>query len=383
VSALGEEGAPDIVNQFEVVAGQKVLIGNIPTAPSGGYNLTKKRIYRTASGSQQSTLRYVSEIILATTTYTDHVKSTALGENIPSLTYVNPPDDMSGLISFANGMMAGISGNQVCICVPYQPHAWPIDSRYTFNIDPLALGSFGNSIAVLTKGSPSILTGSSPSSMSQDEVKHGQPCLSARSVVEVAGGVMWASDQGLAYIGNSGFDLATKGIFTAKEFKNYAPSSIRGYRWENRYIGFYDTGTKQAGFMFDTQTGDFVELDFYASAGFTDPRSGELYLAIGNDVFKLNGDTSSLTLTWRSKKFTAPKPINLACAKVVSDKYPLTFNLYAKGELKISKQVMSEDAFYLPSGYKSDEFEFELIANGSIRGVAASDSMRELAKGIE
>jgi len=383
VSGLGEEGAPSVLTAVNVTAGQKVLVEDLPTTPSGNYNLTKKRIYRTASGSQQSTLRYVGETVLATTTFTDTVKSTLLGENIPSLTYVMPPDDMASLIGFTNGMMAGISKNQVCLCVPYQPHAWPIDSRYSFNLKPIALGAFGSSIAVLTNGAPSILTGSSPQSMTQEEIKHGQPCLSAQSVIEIAGGVMWASEQGLCFIGNSGFDLATKGIFTAKEFKAYKPSSIRAYRWENRYVAFYDTGTKQQGFMFDTQTGDFVELNFYATAGFTDPRSGELYLAVGNDVFKLAGATTSMTLNWKSKVFTSPKPINMGYGKVVADKYPLIFKLYANGFLRLTKQVSNDEAFAMPLGYKAEEFELEITANSPIKGVAIAETVRELAGVIE
>jgi hypothetical protein len=246
----------------------------------------------------------------------------------------------------------------------------------------VALGSFGQSIVVLTKGIPSVLSGSSPESMSQDEIKFGQPCLSAQSVVEVAGGVMWASDEGLAFVGNSGFDLATKARLTAKEWKLYNPSSIRAYRWENRYVGFYDTGTVQAGFVFDAQTGDFYELNFYASAGFTDPRNGNLYLAIGNDVLRFDGGTS-MTLTWKSKVFTSPRPVNMGYAKVVAESYPLTFRLYANKQLKYTKNVTSKEAFALPTGYKADNFEIELSSNKAVLGVAVAESMGELRAIIE
>lgn len=383
VSELGEEGAPSVTSNISVTPGQKVIISTIPIFAGAGYSLTKKRIYRTSTGSNQTSLRYVGEVSMATAGFTDRVKSTALGENIPSLNYVEPPSDLSQLIRFSNGMLAGISKNEVCISVPYQPHAWPIAYRYSFNLKPIAIGSFGNSIVVLTNGEPSVLTGSSPEAMSENIVREGYPCVSAESVVEISGGVMWASKQGLAYIGNSGVDLATKNIFTEKEFADYAPESIRAYRWESRYVGFYDTGTTQAGFMFDTQTGEFVELSFYATAGFTDPKNGNLYLAVGDNVLLMAGSSSNATLTWRSKTFTSPKPINLSVAKVVADAYPITFRLFANDVLKFTKTVANGEVFSLPLGYKADNFEIELVSTANIKGVAVAETVRELAGIIE
>ena len=383
VSVLGEEGSPAIASGFlDVIAGQIVSFSGLPTAPSGNYNYIKKRIYRTTAGSAQSTLRFVGEILLATTTFTDDVLSSALAENNPALTYEVPPTDLTGLIKFSNGMMAGISKNQVCISVAYKPHAWPISSRYSFNVKPVALASFGQSIVVLTDGIPSILTGSSPEAMTEDEVKFGQPCLSAQSVVEIAGGAMWASDEGLAYIGNSGFDLATKLLFTEREWASYYPSTIRGYRWKNRYVGFYNTATSQKGFVFDPATLDFYELDFYATAGHTDPKNGELYLAIGDNVVKFDSG-ENLNQVWKSKVYVASRPINLGAAKVVAEDYPVTFKLYANGALKITKTVLNSKPFSLPSGYKAQDFEVELSGNNAIKGFAAAEFTPELSVAVE
>jgi hypothetical protein len=384
VGAGGEEGAPAIIEGIVTVTpGKAVTITGLPAGPAGAFNIAKKRLYRSQDGTSGAALQFVSDLLLAQDEFIDTVLGTKLGETIPTLDYEMPPDDMFGLIEYGNGMLAAISTNQVLISVPYQPHAWPVASRYSFNNEPMALGAFGQSIVVLTKGMPSVLTGSSPDSMSQELVKFGQPCLSAKSVVEIGGGVMWASDEGLAFIGNSGFMLASAQRFTAKEWKAYAPTTIRGYRWENRYIGFYDTGTKQAGFLFDVQTGDFYELDFYASAGYTDPRNGNLYLAIDDDVYRFNGSDNSLFTTWKSKKFTTPKPINPGIAKVVAAGYPLTLKLYAAGVLKHTQMVINDQAFALPSGYKADEFEIVLESQHAIKGVTVAETVRELSEIIE
>lgn len=384
VGAGGEEGAPSIIDGIVTVTpGKAVTISNLPTAPAGAFNIVKKRLYRSQDGTSGANLRFVADLLLAQDEYIDTILGTKLGETIPTLDYEMPPDDMFGLIEYSNGMLAAISTNQVLISVPYQPHAWPVASRYSFNNEPMALGAFGQSIVVLTKGMPSVLTGSSPDSMSEELVKFGQPCLSARSVVEIAGGVMWSSDEGLAFIGNSGFQLMTAQRMTAKEWKTYSPATIRGYRWENRYIGFYETGLKQAGFLFDVMTGDFYELDFYATAGYTDPRNGNLYLAIDDDVYRFNGSDTSLFVLWKSKTFTTPTPINPGIAKVVAAGYPLTFRLYADGVLKHTKTVANDKAFSLPAGYKADEFEIVLESQFAIKGVTVAESIDELKGSIE
>jgi hypothetical protein len=381
VSELGEEGPPLVSQLISAYAGQTVAITGIPVAPTGNYNILKKRLYRTASGSTQTTLRYVADITLAATTYNDSALTVTLGENIPTLNYTAPPSNMLGLIAIANGGMAAISDDQVMFCEPYQPHAWPTAYKYSFNIKPIALGAFGNSVVVLTGGKPSLLTGSDPSSMSQDVIQFGQPCMCAQSVVELAGGVMWASDEGLAFMSSQGFELATAAIFTNREWNLYKPSSIRGYRWRNRYVGFYDTGTVQGGFVFDKATGEFWELDFYATAGYTEPKSGDLYLAIGNNVLKLDSAGTNRTLTWKSKVFVEPRPVNMSVAKVVASAYPVTFKLYANKVLKHTQTVESELPFRLPSDYLETDYEVELSGTALISSVTVAESMDAL-KGI-
>jgi len=383
VSALGEEGAPLVSGLISVFAGQNVAFTGIPGAPAGNYNILKKRLYRTSSGSTQTTLRYVNDITLAATTYNDSKLTSLLGENIPTLGYLPPPDNTIGLIAIANGGMAAISDDQVIFCKPYQPHAWPVGYKYSFNIKPIALGSFGNSVVVLTNGTPSLLTGTDPSSMSQDVIKFGQPCRSAQSVVELAGGVMWASDEGLAFMSSQGFELATASLFTNKEWALYVTSSIRAYRWRNRYVGFYDTGTVQGGFVFDKATGEFWELDFYATAGYTEPKSGELYLAIGDNIVKMDAAGTNRTLTWKSKVFVEPHPVNMSYGKVIAAGYPVTFKLYANSVLKHTQTVANGEAFRLPPDYLETDFEVELSGAYLIKSVIVAESIEALRGAVE
>ena len=46
------------------------------------------------------------------------------------------------IINLPNGMMVGFSGNNICFCEPFFPHAWPIRYRLTTNFDIVSLGAF-------------------------------------------------------------------------------------------------------------------------------------------------------------------------------------------------------------------------------------------------
>jgi hypothetical protein len=378
VSGIGEEGIPVVTVLVDVYPGQIVTMSVLPSAPTGNYNITKLYIYRTAAGSTTSTLRYVDTVAIGVTSYVDTKLSSTLSENCPSLNYNVPPNELSGMIDIQNGIMAGIAADQVCFTQPYQPHAWPVAYRYSFATNPIAIGAFGQSVIVLTSGMPSLLTGSDPSSMSQDVITHGQPCMSSQSVVAIKGGIAWASDEGIAFMDNQGFRLLTPSHFTKKEWVKYYPETIRAYRYRDSYVGFYDTGTVQAGFVFDIATQEFYELDFYATAAFTDPRNGNLYLADGDNVVKFDEGLTSKTMTWHSGVHIEPRPVNPGIAKVIAEGYPVTFKLYANKQLKYTKSVLDHEPFRLPPDYLETDFEFEINSTFTINSVAVAENIDAL-----
>lgn len=101
----------------------------------------------------------------------------------------------------ANGVMVGFRDNEVYFSEPYLPHAWPARYRLTVDYPIVALGSFGTTIVVATEGRPFLITGSHPESMSQLELDLIEPCVSARSMASMGHGVVYASRNGLVYVG--------------------------------------------------------------------------------------------------------------------------------------------------------------------------------------
>jgi hypothetical protein len=194
--------------------------------------------------------------------------------------------------------------------------------------------------------------------------------------------VMYASPDGLVMATeNGGLNVVTEPLLTRDQWQDLVPSSIVGFNWEGHYIGFYDTGSVQKGFIFDPRGGkdSFVDLGFHATAGFNELEEDELYLVVGGAVKKF-ASGSSLSYTWRSKKFFTQRPVNPGVAKVQADSYGsgITFKLYADGALKHTETATSDSLFRLPSGYKANEFEIELSGSDPINEVCVYESAAEI-----
>lgn len=405
VTGYGEEGPPsDPSDIITCGADQVINLSAIPGPPEGNYNVVKVRIYRTHGGYYL----YVGEVVAGTTTLVDNVESASLGESLPSTTWAAPPDDLNGLIELPNGGMAGISGNQVCFCEPYQYHAWPVGYRQAFN-DPVALCAFGTSMLVATKAQPYVLTGASPNGMLSEKMEMNYPCVSKRGMADLGYGAVYPSTDGAVLIGVGVAKLATAEILTRDQWQAYKPESLLGVGHNNKYYGFYNTGTKQGGFILDPVNGTFVEIDVYATAAYSDPKTGKLYLQVGDNIKQWDGGSGSLTYVWKSRPFPAPLPINPGAAQVKADAYPVTMKIYSRssadgeilyaindageqesvydinGELifsngvtKHTQEVANGNPFRLPSGYRGELFEIEITGTSPVRQVFLAEAMREL-----
>jgi hypothetical protein len=195
---------------------------------------------------------------------------------------------------------------------------------------------------------------------------------------------IYASPDGLVIASNSGVSLVTQQIFTRDQWQSYYPDNIEAYEYEGKYLGFTWDGSNSStkkGFIFDPrgQKNAFVNLDFYATAGFNDRESDELYLVIGGTLKKFARSSSARTYTWKSKEFYSNLPISPGVAKVSAESYSsLTFKLYADGSLKHTQTVTSNDLFRLPGGYKAKSFYIILEGTDPINEICVYESPREI-----
>jgi len=380
VSDIGEEGAPN-PNPTRVTCDPlaTVTISNMATPPSGNYGVNRIRIYRTQlGGSGTADFFFLREIASTATSTTDDNRD--LGEVMVSTTWLPPDPGMTWLTGLWNGMMCGIVGRAIRFCEAYTYYAWPIAYEILpTNAQPVALATFGQTLVMLTNGNPSIIAGGTPDAMDEQPMEFAQACVAPLSAVGVGHGVVWASPDGLCYVGQGGARVLTQGVMTRDDWQALNPASIKGVFYEGRYFGFYNDGTAKA-FIFDFADATALRfLDFGADAVYLDELQDALFVLQGTSVKKFDAGTL-LSATFKSKLFKMPKPVQaFSCAQVTADSYPVTFKLYADGNLKHTQSVANVNPFRLPAGYYADTYQIELSGTGAIQLAAVAHSMTELA----
>lgn len=386
VSSWGEESARSdrAIGTFEFKNGQSMTINGLPVPPSGNWNIPIKRIYRSNTGSQSAQYQFVAEIPAAQTSFVDNVRSENLGEICVTEGWYAPPDNGFGLCLGANGNAIMLSGRTIHACEPFMYYAWPEAYENDVDSDLVGCGAFGQGFVILTKSNPYVLTGVDPAGYTLSKLADKQACVSKVSIVEMMGGVIYASPDGLWGIDGSGAKCLTEKLFTKDQWAALNPSTMHAYEYDNRYIAFFDSGC----IVFDFTREPFIErLDINCTAAYLDPLRDSLYICQNGDINKFDAG-AALTYTYRSGDYRAPRSVGYGYAKVDATSYPLTFRLFADVEqangtlqrtLIHTENVASYRPFRLPP-IKAACHAYEIEGNATVKGVAVAGSGEEIVK---
>lgn len=361
VTAFGEEGPPSAPSTIIQLDDTQTTTLTLPTAhqPSGNYNFGSgalKRIYRSNTGSTNTQFQFVGEVAYTATSFDDLLDADELGEVLPSATWIGPPDDdtslypdgpLKGLISLAQGTMAGFTGKRFCLSEPFLPHAWPIQYRITTEEDIVAIASTANGVAALTDGQPYFITGTEPSAMTAVRIDLAQACVNVNSVVDMGDYVLYAGPDGLCAVESATGSVLTTGLISVKQWNDdYYPTTIRAFRHEGTYVAFHASG----GWVFDPRAEENALSTLTVSSevrgGYMNPKDGELYIIVGNKIKKYRGSSTSKTAIFKSKKYVTPAPVSMSWVSVHANEYPATVKVYGDGALLAHYTVTKSGATY-------------------------------------
>lgn len=381
VNDLGWESAPSPVSTgiFCKPGGAIVDLSALNTAPGGAYGINRRRIYRTQPGTTdgEANFYFLAELAIGTTAFTDSGQD--LGDTLATIGWVPMPADAHGLIGLWNGVAAAIAGKTVIFTEPYALYTTPIKYDHAVRDTPVALAKWEQNLLVLTTGRSLVLNGDDSASMTESNAFSGLSCIAARSVVEFPHGVVWASNQGLAYTGQT--EVLTLGIFKPEQWKALRPETIVASRYGRCYVASYNDGTGAKAFMLDPlRPEDGV---WFLSTGFNacwyDELVDSLYVLEVGNVRKFDAAMGRLTATFRSKVYHQVSPRNFAWAKVVADVYPVTLKVWADQldpvthvrtlPLRITKTVLDGNPFRLPAGFLSEDWQVEVTAPDAVQAV--------------
>lgn len=436
VTAFDEEGPPSTP---ALVNGKIDSTWNITlVAPTAGeltdYNISKVRIYRTVTSTGGvATYFFVAEQDVADTTYSDTATDAVVSSNeeLQSTTWSAPPDDLQGLVSLPNGMIAGFREGELWFCEPYRPHAWPAAYALAVEYPIVGLGVSNQTLVVLTAGYPMLATGINPASITLSKLASFEPCSSRGSILSAPEGVYYASPNGLILVANGSASNITKGLIQKDRWNTLV--SINTLRAANLGSAYFAFGSARQGFFEDgfvqenmVQQADFegsyrgtltdvtnqrVAMSVLSSEDvtknvFNDPWSGAVLIVRNNKLYQLNlsdEETEREPFLWRSKVFQAAEEQNFKALKVffdvpswiagqsairnvspvqtlAGDQYGIV-RIYADEVLRMTRELRSSgELMMIPSGFKADYWQIEFEGRVRIKSVQMATSVKELRK---
>jgi hypothetical protein len=379
--STGDESGPNTTSATIVVpGGSTVDITSLSAVPSGSHGISTRSIYVSTSGSD---FRECVNQTAATTTATDDgVTRGAIlqtGGSTSKPAWLPPDDSLIGIIELWNGMHGAFLGKAIYTCVPYFPHAWPVEHRRALPDTIVGTATFGENWVIVTTGKPRVANASAPLGMTPRPINLRQGGVSKRSVKGVGHGVCWASNDGLCYYGENGAKVLTKDLLTKAQWRALVPSTIIGASWGGWYIGFYNDGTRK-GFMIDPANPvGIIWLTQGAYGVFEDSVSETLFLLDTGNTIKKWDSGSVGSATFKSKVYRHPGGMNPGAARIVATTYPVLFSLWADGVLKVNAQsIANDEPFRIPGGYWAEEFQVQVSGTGPLEGVFVGSEIADL-----
>lgn len=427
---------------IDVATGESVTLSNIivPRSYYTNYGVRKIYIYRSTVGSDgTATYGYVGEIVVdpavTTYTFTDSRSAEDVEESAVSSEWDAPIENLTGLTSLNNGVLAAYSGSDIYFSYPYQTHAWPYTYRISVDYDIVGLGSFGNTLVVCTKGCPALVLVSDPASATLRAINEPFPCSNKNTIVSFASGVVFSSTGGLVWVNSTSPKYITASLLDKDSWKDYDPSNLMCAGYSGKYVGVSLNPVKYHGIIVDIENINNGITSFYRSISgiWSDPESNALYFLIlrsdGRKSIVLFdtpvdfGDQYYRTYNWKSKIFVSNQGIiNLASARIrmeeqkmgkmiitvysykahpingasfneldvngpvdmsqmyssLENKSSVMFIYYVDGIPRMTKMVRDSNPFRLPSGFKGDTIEVEVESSSTIRSIELASSMGEL-----
>lgn len=383
VTRTGEESGPCPLSAKVVVTvpGSAVSLG-LPILPVNTQEVELQRIYRSASGATESGFFLVAELPYLDAAYSDTLLDEDLGPALSTGDYLPPPAALRGLCSITGGIAVGFVDRTLYVSEAYEPYTYPRQYQQTtahriVGICPLSSGAL-----IVTEGYPYVLTGTMPGAVSIDKLDDPYPCVSERSMVNMDGFVIYASQDGLVGAGSGGAKLLTEEVFTPAQWRALTPQTIHAYYHDGVYVAFYgdttDTGNGIGAFIYDPSRKDVTFIGVYAQAGFRDLASDTLFLVINGQLCQWRKGPA-LPYRWVSKVFETP-PVSFQRYKVRGENLTgTTLTVLADGQPLFSRLYTSHDPYpgILPSG-RFTRYQLQLEGLSTITSVSLATEIGEL-----
>lgn len=245
----------------------------------------KRRFYKVVAGTESESIQFIAEQSLVAGTfpsYSFRVLDEDAGEVMPML--VSATADLVNITTVPGGFFAGFKTSnlrEVRFSEVNLPTSWPDSYAYSVHDDVVGLGVTLNSVFVLTRGMPWVLTGTAPESMSASVLASPQGCVSKRSICVMDGSVFYASADGICMLqdGVSTVTVVTGNVFSKREWSDLKPSSCIMVPYDGALHFWFLDRSDAGGYIINFRDGKAAVTtnDEVAKAVCVDPVTDKLY----------------------------------------------------------------------------------------------------------
>lgn len=383
VDKFGHESAPSPVSTIVElpwgVAFTSRLTFTAESLPETNITNAVRRIYRASYDGSTSAFQYVGEVPLALSTWSDNVPLGQEAEELVSTNWV-PPPRLEQMVPVASNFVAGFLGNVLCYSEVRLPHAWPEEYQYPLKYQIVGLKPTQNGLLIATTGKPYWAFGVDPSSAVPMELDANHPCLSAKSLVDMGGYVVYASTDGLVAVSGQEVRVISQDYIDRYTWlRDFNPNAIVGFAYEGRYVFsvngkwlVFDPAEQGGGFT--TLTGLGVAPANLRQAYYDAKRDVTVLLDASGKAMEVVSKEGS-EFVWRSKVFETP-PVSFARARVLSTRYPVRLTVMSGSE-KVEYVVPSERPIPLRGGQTHTLWSMQVRGTGRITEVSLAQSAGE------
>lgn len=391
VDAYGHEGPPSVPTTIvEVPYDAPFAVRmNIPAQSFPSMNMVGglRRFYRAAFDGSSSDWQFVADLPIETLTWSDQLPLGQESETLASTDWVQPPE-MNDFTVVNGSFLAGCRANQVLYSAYMLPHAWPESLRFPLPYTVVALKATLGGLFIGTNGSPFWASGTDPAAATPVNLGLNLPCVSASSVVDMGGWVIYASQDGLVSAEAGGATLLSGDYVDRMTWlRDFSPASIKAFGHEGDY---YFSVNNTEWWVFNATAGrgirkvslqnivpSAVRQVMYDSA-----RDTTVMLVAGGKAHDIvSAQNASQTFKWTSKEYRH-SPVQFSTGQVVSSQYPVTLTVSADG---VTEQyvALNERPFRLKSIGSKTRWSLSVEANALARvsSFAVCQSPSELANG--
>lgn len=333
-------------------------------------DVTHLRIYRT---DYNGTFRFVAELPITATSYTDELLDTELGESLPSKGWLPPPDDMGGMVAMPNGFMIGFAGNTLYPSAVNQEHAFPAEYTKSLVGEKIVgiAGAFENALVVVTKCHPYIVTAYAPDMLTVTKVNAVLPCLAPLSIVDMGRyGVGYASNPGFVVVRAGDAPIMSEPFFTPTQWQKLLPATMR-CEWHDEVLHVVSDIDHLLWDMSESED-TLTRSHYLPTALWSRCSANYLWVVLNNELHQWEASEKTGRFIWRSHETSYARPIDFIRALTESEG-EVTLRLIADDALVFEQTYTSNEPFHLPVLPRSKHWFVEIESAVAVHRLTVSN----------